>query len=151
MIYYLRDITLPRCTNQMMCADETKHNDVTLLVVEIGIILFFYFLQLLILGYNISKFIIGQGRYKVFHLSFFYSLSSIIIICRITFFVIILDFLSRQTTDNIPQRIDILDNFTIFFELSLGIQQLFSIIELHLMLQFSQLFKTNNALDAQTR
>ena len=95
MIYYLRDITLPTCTNQMMCADDTKHNDVTLLVVEIGIILFFYFLQLLILGYNISKFMIGQGRYKVFHLSFFYSLSSIIVVFRITFFVIILDFLSR--------------------------------------------------------
>ena len=95
----------------------------TLLVVQIGVILFFYLVLLLILCYNLFAFIIGQKRYKVFHLSFFYALSFIILVSRIVFFAIILDFLSWQkpACTHVPNKIDVVDSFAIFFELGLGI------------------------------
>ena len=61
----------------------------------------------------------------MFHLSFFYALSSIIVALRILFFVMILSFvahhLSFSTDMDVPTYIDIIDNFAIFFELALGI------------------------------
>ena len=61
----------------------------------------------------------------MFHLSFFYALSSIIVVLRILFFVMILNFvahhLSYSTDMDVPTYIDIIDNFAIFFELALGI------------------------------
>ena len=96
----------------------------TLLVVQIGVILFFYLVLLVILCYNLFAFIMGQKRYKVFHLSFFYALSFIILVLRIVFFAIILNFLSKQypPCKDVPYIIDIVDSFAIFFELALGIQ-----------------------------
>ena len=133
--------------------NDQPQNKVTLLVVQIGIILFFYLVLLLILCYNLYAFIIGQKRYKVFHLSFFYTLSFIILVSRIVFFAIILDFLSMQQPPciKVPAKIDIVDSLAIFFELGLGIQQLFSIIELNLMLQYSWLYKTNDVRTAQKK
>ena len=145
------DITLFECRNHTVCTDDTtgKKNDVSLLIVEIAIILFFYLLQLLFLCYNTYAFLINQMRYKIFHLTFFYALSFIIVFCRIVFFALILKFLSQHTEgEDVPQEIDIIDNFAIFFELALGIQQFFSIVELRLMLYYSWLFKTNIIYDA---
>ena len=122
-----RDITFFDFQSTSNCPENPDYkpgNEVTLLVVQIGVILFFYLVLLSILCYNLYAFIIGQKRYKVFHLSFFYALSFIILVSRIVFFAIILEFLSRQRPpgEEVPHRIDILDNFAIFFELALGIQ-----------------------------
>ena len=68
------------------------------------------------------------------------------------FFALILRFLIQHPDgDDVPQEIDIIDNFAIFFELALGIQQFFSIVELRLMLYYSWLFKTNIIYDAQRK
>ena len=74
-------------------------------------------------------------------------------VSRLVFFTVILHFLYdvKGAQKPPPRYIDHLDNFATYFELSLGIQQLFSIVELHLMLQYSCLFRTNNAIDAQKR
>ena len=151
-----RDITFFDLQSPLTCTDDPNdqpQNKVTLLVVQIGVILFFYLVLLLILCYNLYAFIIGQKRYKVFHLSFFYALAFIILVSRIVFFAIILEFLSQQNPPctDVPYRIDIVDSFAIFFELALGIQQLFSIIELNLMLQYSWLYKTNDVRTAQKK
>ena len=151
-------ITLPGCKSGLLCSnnnDPQKQNDNALLVGSIVVLLSLYLAQLWLLCYNIHSYIIGQKRYKVFHLSFFYFLTFIVVVSRICFFLLILHFLWQQVkgggTGEVPVSIDTLDNFATYFELSLGIQQLFSIVELHLMLQYSCLFKTNKALEAQKK
>ena len=151
------DITFLECQSRLACSEdfqeETKKNDITLLVGSIAAVVALYLGQLWILCYNIHSYIVGQKRYKVFHLSFFYLLAFTIVVSRLVFFTVILHFLYdvKGATVPPPHYIDHLDNFATYFELSLGIQQLFSIVELHLMLQYSCLFRTNNAVDAQKK
>ena len=62
MDFLFHDITFICGNNsQIVCTDNatSQKNADTLLIVEIGVILFFYLLQLLILCYNTYSFIIG--------------------------------------------------------------------------------------------
>ena len=150
----LSDITLFGCQSAQYCSEDTApQNDIPLLAGSIGVLLILYLAQLYVLSYNTHSYIIGQKRYKVFHLSYFYILAIIIVVCRIVFFAVILQFLYhvKGKTEPPPQYVDSLDNFATYFELSLGIQQLLSIVELRLMLQYSCLFKNNGLVEAQRK
>ena len=92
----LADITLTGCTSGLFCSDDSdpqKQNDNALLVGSIVVLLSLYLAQLWLICYNIHSYMIGQRRYKVFHLAFFYFLAFIIVVSRIFFFTLILHFL----------------------------------------------------------
>ena len=48
-----------------------------------------YFLLMLSLVYNTYKFVIKQERYKFFHIVIFYVLSYLIVLLRVTWFILI--------------------------------------------------------------
>ena len=124
------------------------------MICQISLLLVLYGFLLLVLCYNILKYIYGQKRYNVFHLSYFYILSVLIVTGRIAFFTWILVFLFSTDVrgeDDVPKEIGTLDNFLTYFELSLGIQQLFSMVELQLMLRYSCLFKEIDAGNVQRK
>ena len=73
----------------------------------------------------------------------FYLLSFSIIILRIAFFSLIVNFLQDAEGKALipPNAIGNIDNFATYTELLLGIQQLSSMIELNLMLRYSSFYK----------
>ena len=91
-------------------------------MVSISIMLSIYAVLLVFLLHNLWKYVIKQKRYKTFHITFFYILSFTVIIFRVTFFSLVLQFLiqvnGKQLTP--PVKIDDVDNFTTYFELILG-------------------------------
>ena len=74
--------------------DESK-NKSKLLVVSIIIMLILYTVLLLLLISN-TRHITRKGKYKNFHLSFFYIMAYAIISLRIIFFGAILEFITHQ-------------------------------------------------------
>ena len=114
----------------------------TLMVVWIVILLILYGLLLIILIFNIVQYLIRQGRFKTFHIAFFYATSFCIVIIRILYFSYVLAYLFEWQNDKslCPWlQLNIIDNFGVYCELILGVQQVSMMVDLNLMIRFSSL------------
>ena len=144
MSQFLEDVTFTTPDNLTCTAEDEEKNEVLLLQVSIGAMVSIYVLLLSLLIHNVVQYVIRQGRYKTFHISFFYLLSFAVLSLRIVFFSMAGKFLGEHTAGvvNEPgQNLDNVDNFATYTEMILGTQQLCSMIELNLMIRWSTLYK----------
>ena len=84
-------------SSELQCNDDSDEskNKSYLLIVSIIIMLILYTVLLLLLISN-TRHITRKGKYKNFHLSFFYIMAYAIISLRIIFFGAILEFIIHQ-------------------------------------------------------
>ena len=46
--------------------------------------------------YNVVRFILCQGRYKIFLITAFYSLSIVVLVCRLVYYGYVLEFFQKN-------------------------------------------------------
>ena len=101
----------------------------TVLLVAIIFIMVDYTALLGYLLHNMIMYVVGQSRFKIFHISLFYVLAFVIIVLRlgvfITLFVYLLDLHVDEfshTIEEPPAFAGKLDSIAVYFELILGMQ-----------------------------
>ena len=108
------------------------------------IMLVFYAILVICALHNTVRFVLCEGRYRNFHISFFYALVFAICICRVTWLCLILKVVTGYSSLEPPfnasvgaesQAIFSLDVAATQLELLTGFQQSFSMYELYLMVK----------------
>ena len=95
-----------------------------LMVVFCLILIVLYLFVFAILVFNIIQYLIRQGRFKTFHIGFFYSISLCITIFRIAYFSSIIAYLMKwkDEKDLCPYfYLNTVDDYGVYLELILGI------------------------------
>ena len=95
-----------------------------IMVVWILVLLLLYMLVFALLIYNIIQYLFRQGRFKTFHIGFFYSISICIVLMRIAYFSMVLIYLIQWKSDKMlcPYlNLNVIDDYGVYLELILGI------------------------------